>query len=60
MPASVRANIEAAGGSERLDGNNVDIDVEMGRLGKNALLHNLYTQILANRLAVMRSAIAGR
>ncbi len=45
---------------ERLDGNNVDIDAEMGRLSKNSLLFNAYTQILANKLAAMRSAITGR
>jgi flagellar basal-body rod protein FlgB len=45
---------------ERADGNNVDIDVEMGRLNKNALLFNAYTQVLASRIATMRSAISGK
>lgn len=45
---------------ERLDGNNVDIDAEMGRLSKNSLLFNAYAQILASKLAAMRSAITGR
>ena len=52
--------VEAPGGVERADGNNVDIDAEMGRLNKNTLLTNAYTQILANRLGAMRSAITGR
>jgi flagellar basal-body rod protein FlgB len=51
--------VEAVGGRERMDGNNVDIDAEMGRLNKNALLYNAYVQILANQLGMMRSAISG-
>lgn len=47
-------------GPERVDENNVDIDIELGRLTKNTLLMNAYTQILASRLAAHRSAIAGR
>ena len=42
------------------DGNNVDIDLEMGRLQKNTLLYRVYTQILAVQLGQMRSAIGGR
>lgn len=52
--------IEAVGGVARADGNNVDIDAEMGQLSKNTLLYNACTQILASRIAAMRSAIAGR
>ena len=52
--------VEATGGTERADGNNVDIDAEMGNLNKNTLLFNAYAQILANKIAVMRSAITGR
>ena len=47
------------GASERLDGNNVDIDVEMGQLTKNSLLYKVYAQILAVQLAQMRSAVSG-
>lgn len=43
----------------RGDGNNVDIDAEIGRLNKNTMLYGVYSQILATRLAAMRSAIAG-
>jgi flagellar basal-body rod protein FlgB len=50
----------AAGGSERLDGNNVDMDVEMGQLQKNTLLYRVYTQVLAVQLAQWRSAVSGR
>ena len=43
----------------RVDGNNVDISKEMGRLNKNTLLHNTYLQILSTKLAMMRRAISG-
>ena len=52
--------IEAASGTMREDGNNVDIDLEMGQLNKNTLLYNIYAQILANKIATMQSAITGR
>ena len=45
---------------ERLDGNNVDIDRELGRSQKNALLHNAYVRILSTKINTMRSAISGR
>ncbi|MEX2285680.1 MAG: flagellar basal body rod protein FlgB [Planctomycetaceae bacterium] len=51
---------EAPGLMERLDGNNVDVDQEVGQLQKNALLYETYAQILASKLGMMRSAIAGR
>lgn len=44
----------------RKDGNNVDIDVEMGGLKQNAMKHNLYTQILVSKVRQMRMAISGR
>lgn len=47
------------GGIERADGNNVDIDLEMGRLQKNSLLFELYSQVLSVQLAQYRSAIQG-
>ena len=51
--------VEGAGGRDRPDGNNVDIDIEMGRLNKNALLYNAYTQLLAGKISSMRMAISG-
>lgn len=48
------------GGLEREDGNNVDIDGEMGRLAKNSTLYKVFTQIMALQLSTMRSAISGR
>lgn len=44
----------------RVDGNNVDIDGEIGSMQKNALLHNTYLQIINSRVSQMRSAISGR
>ena len=44
----------------RRDGSNVDIDTEMGTLGKNKLLHNTWLQIIASKNSAMRRAISGR
>lgn len=52
--------VAGTGGSERIDGNNVDIDQELARLQKNAILFKVYSQIIANELAQQRSAISGR
>ena len=46
--------------SERADGNNVDIDMEVGALTRNAMLYQTYTEILATQLAQMRAAITTR
>lgn len=52
--------VEGGGAVPRADGNNVDIDAEMVRLTKNALLHTLYAQVQASSMSTMRSAITGR
>jgi flagellar basal-body rod protein FlgB len=51
--------VQSTGDTERADGNNVDIDSEMGRLEKNTLLYKVYSQVLASQLASLRSAISG-
>ena len=51
--------ITGTGGMRREDGNNVDVDLEMARLQKNALYFKVYTQLLAGDLAQYRSAITG-
>ena len=56
----VKPHMVDAGGTPRDDGNAVDIDKEMGQLTKNGLLAAAATQILAMRLASLRSAITGR
>jgi flagellar basal-body rod protein FlgB len=45
---------------ERVDGNNVDIDVEVARLNKNTLLYRAFAQIIASHVATQRSAITGQ
>src|SRR5438132_684714 len=50
--------VQGTGGVERADGNNVDIDLEIGRLQKNTLYFKIYTQLLAGELAQFRSAIS--
>jgi flagellar basal-body rod protein FlgB len=52
--------VQGKGGIERMDGNNVDVDGEMGRLAKNTTLYRSYAQIMAVQLAMMRSAIMGQ
>jgi flagellar basal-body rod protein FlgB len=52
--------VEGRGGIERVDGNNVDLDIEMGHLNKNTLLFRTLAQVLAVKLAALRSAISGR
>lgn len=45
---------------ERADGNTVDLDRELGVLNKNSLLYQAVSQVLATRIAALRSAISGR
>jgi len=51
---------ETQGLPERADGNNVDVDMEIGQLSKNVLLHQTYAQLLTSKFAMMRSAITGQ
>ena len=46
--------------AERVDGNTVDIDIEMNTLNKNALLYETLAQVMASRIASLRSAITGQ
>jgi flagellar basal-body rod protein FlgB len=56
----VQAKVVLSDGPERVDGNNVDIDREMGELSKNGLLYQAAAQLMNSRLASLRSAISGR
>jgi flagellar basal-body rod protein FlgB len=56
----VTPKVVIADGPERVDGNTVDLDREMGDLTKNGLLYQAAAQIIASRLAAMRSAVSGR
>ena len=48
------------GAAVRSDGNNVDIDHEIGQLNKNGMLYHTYVQVLTTKISQMRSAITGR
>jgi flagellar basal-body rod protein FlgB len=52
--------VESQAGTARQDGNNVDLDKEMGDLSKNALMFNAAVQLLVGEIAGMRTAITGR
>ena len=43
--------------SVRADGNNVDVDRELGQLNKNAMLFQMYSQLLRSQFDAMRRAI---
>ena len=43
----------------RADGNNVDIDQEIGQLTKNALLQQTYLQLMSTDMNQMRRAMEG-
>ena len=42
----------------RLDGNNVDIDLEIGQLKKSALKHRALTQLLAAKVQQLKHAMS--
>ena len=49
--------IEDHGLPVRMDGNNVDIDQELGHLNRNSLMFETYSQILMTHLSTMRLAL---
>ena len=44
----------------RVDGNNVDLDLELSRLNRNAVFHQTLLQLMSGQLRLMRTAITGR
>ena len=48
-----------AGLLARADGNNVDIDKEVGQLTKNAMLQQAYLQLMGTEMSQMRRAMEG-
>lgn len=50
----------AKGLPARLDGNNVDVAHEMGQLEKNSVIYSAYSNILALRVNMLKSAITGQ
>jgi len=51
--------VEDNSGSMRADGNNVDVDREIGQLNKNAILFQMYSQLLKSQFDTMKRAIEG-
>lgn len=43
--------------SQRLDGNNVDIDAEMSKMAENTLYYQGLTQLMTNKFTGLRNAI---
>jgi flagellar basal-body rod protein FlgB len=43
--------------AERMDGNNVDVDMEIAQANKNSLLYQTYVQLLAGHFDSLRRAI---
>ncbi len=60
VPAGQDRVIETPGLAERQDGNNVNIEGELGKLTKNAMHFETYSHLLANKLSMFRSAITGQ
>ena len=52
--------VSAPDGPQKLDGNDVDIDKQMARLGQNAIYHNVVVHLLNARFNALKSAIHGR
>lgn len=49
--------IEDNSASVRADGNNVNVDTEIGELGKNAILYQMYTELLNSQFRQMQQAV---
>lgn len=56
-PKTLSVQIEP-GLTERVDGNNVEIDHEVSKLKKNALVAQAFTQLLASKLSILRRSIS--
>lgn len=55
---TVQPRVEPGEGEEPgLDGNNVDLDQEIGQLNQNAMLFEVYSQLVANHIDMMRRAM---
>ena len=59
VSAAVPSVVLTKGLTARGDGNNVDIDREIGQLNKNAMLQQTYLQLLGSQLERMKLAIQG-
>ena len=52
--------VQTSGLVEREDGNNVNLDKEMGDLTKNAIEFETFTNLLVAKFSLLRSAITGQ
>lgn len=51
---------ESVGLVSRMDGNNVDIDREIGKLNRNTLMFQTFSQLLTSQFQMLRSSITGQ
>lgn len=49
-----------AGGSERADGNNVDIDVELAQMTETGLRYQTLVQLVSKKVSLLRTLATGR
>jgi flagellar basal-body rod protein FlgB len=58
--APLRFGAAREAGALKENGNNVDLEIEMGRLARNGMLHNLSAALLAHQFGLLREAIGER
>lgn len=54
---NIKVSTDNSNSTMRMDGNNVDIDVEMAELAKNQILFSTYTTLINKDFGMLRSAI---
>jgi flagellar basal-body rod protein FlgB len=59
-PEVLSGFVQNSDGAVRADGNNVDLDLEVSRLNRNAVFHQTMLQLMSSQLGMMRAAITGR
>lgn len=59
-PVSSSIQVERSTAPTRLNGNNVNLDVELMESSETVLAQRLITQSLASKYSMMRTAISGR
>ena len=57
---AVRYEAARDAGILKSNGNNVDLEIEMGRMVRNGMLHNLSAALLAHQFGQLREAIGER
>jgi flagellar basal-body rod protein FlgB len=57
-PSSNNIDVETdGGGAMRLDGNNVDVDIEMGRVAKNDIYYQGLSDLIAGQFSTLKYVI---